>query len=115
LSSAHVNFCEADEAAALAKVGFLERLGYQYHWRNTSFSSFDDYLAQLKSKRRYAVRHERSALDAQGVRVEAMIGDEIPSRVLARMFDVYRSTVDKLYWGRRYLTREFFELAARDF
>ena len=31
------------------------------------------------------------------------------------MFDVYRSTVDKLYWGRRYLTRQFFEIAGRDF
>ena len=28
---------------------------------------------------------------------------------------MYRSTVDKLYWGRRYLTREFFEIAGRDF
>src|SRR5205814_2933796 len=35
-------------------------------------------------------------------------------RLLSRMFDIYRSTVDKLYWGRRYLTREFFEIAARD-
>ena len=60
-------FCVADEAAALRELGFLERLGYQYHWRNTGFATFDDYLAHLKSKRRYAVRHERAALVAQGV------------------------------------------------
>ena len=28
LSSVHVNFCEPDEAAALAPIGFMERLGY---------------------------------------------------------------------------------------
>src|ERR1700751_362288 len=40
LSSAHVNFCLPDEAAALRELGFLERLGYKYHWRNTGYDSF---------------------------------------------------------------------------
>src|ERR1700681_3917702 len=39
LSSAHVNFCLADEAAALCELGFLQRVGYQYHWRNTGFAA----------------------------------------------------------------------------
>ena len=45
LSSAHVNFCLAEEAAALRELGFLERLGYQYHWRNTGFTTDTDMLA----------------------------------------------------------------------
>src|ERR1700684_3464516 len=32
LSSVHVNFCEPDEAAALAPIGFMERLSEQFHY-----------------------------------------------------------------------------------
>jgi len=108
LSSVHVNFCLADESAALAPLGFLERLGYQYHWRNNGFTSFDHYLGALKSKRRYAVRHERAALVAHGVTIKVHAGDEVPDSIFGPMFDLYLSTIEKLYWGRRYLTREFF-------
>ncbi|MGH8012581.1 MAG: GNAT family N-acetyltransferase [Candidatus Binataceae bacterium] len=111
LSSVHVNFCAEDEAATLAALGYLERLGYQYHWRNHSFSQFDDYLARLKSKRRHAVRHERAALGEQGVEIRVLSGEEIPDALFAPMFKIYLSTIEKLYWGRQYLTREFFNLA----
>jgi len=86
LSSVHVNFCAPEEAAALAEVGVAERLGYQYHWINAGFATFDDYLAQLKSKRRYAVRHERAALAAQGVEIRALAGDEIPDALFGPMY-----------------------------
>jgi uncharacterized protein len=110
LSSVHVNFCEADEADALIELGFLERLGYQYHWRNAGFANFNDYLNLLKSKRRYAVRHERAALGAQGVTIRVHVGEDIPDSLFRPMFHLYRSTVDKLYWGRQYLTPKFFDL-----
>jgi predicted N-acyltransferase len=111
LSSAHVNFLEEDEAAALAKAGFLERLGYQYHWHNSGFREFDDYLNRLKHKRRSAVRHERAALAEQGIEIKILGGEEIPDSIFPSMNRLYLSTIDKLYWGRRYLTPKFFELA----
>jgi len=110
LSSVHINFCTADEAEALKEAGYLERLGYQYHWHNGGFATFDDYLAQLKSKRRYAVRHERAALESQQVSIRVHAGDEVSDAMFSSMFRVYRSTIEKLYWGRQYLTREFFNL-----
>ncbi len=115
LSSTHINFCEADEAQQLVKLGFLERLGYQYHWRNDGFTDFDGYLGQLKSKRRYAVRHERAALTEQNVKIRVLTGDEISASLSREMFPLYRSTIDKLYWGRQYLTHRFFETIAKDF
>ena len=113
LSSIHINFCESDEADALGRHGFLERLGYQYHWHNQGFATFDDYLNQLKHKRRYAVRHERAALARQNVNIRVFHGAAIPDDLSAPMFEIYRSTIEKLYWGRQYLTEEFFELAFR--
>jgi predicted N-acyltransferase len=115
ISSVHVNFCAEDEAEELKQLGFMERLGYQYHWVNSGFSTFEDYLDQLKSKRRYAVRHERAALKDQGVEVRALVGSEIPDAMFADLYKIYLSTIQKLYWGRQYLTREFFDLIRQRF
>src|SRR3990172_3090072 len=41
ISSVHVNFCLADERAALEAVGFFPQNGIQYHWQNRRFNSFD--------------------------------------------------------------------------
>lgn len=114
-SSVHVNFCAADEARALSGLGFIERLGYQYHWRNASFASFEDYLCGLRSKRRSAVRHERAALARQGVAIQVHCGEEIPEALFGRMFELHCSTVEKHCWGRHYLTRRFFEMVREHF
>ena len=111
LSSVHVNFCSAHEAAALARRGWLRRARYQYHWTNSGYRSFDDYLASLRSKRRNQVRRERRELAAQGVDITVYAGDDIPDALFPRMFDLYRRTVAELPWGRQYLERRFFTLA----
>jgi len=115
LSSVHVNFCAGDEAVALAKAGFLERFGYQYHWSNPGLKTFDDYLAQLKHKRRSAVRHERAAVAEAGIKIRVYHGDEIPDALFPVMYQVYLSTIEKLYWGRQYLTEQFFAALRENF
>ena len=62
LSSVHVNFCESDEAAALGRVGFLERLGYQYHWRNPASppSTIISTSSRASAAMRSAMNAERS-------------------------------------------------------
>jgi uncharacterized protein len=115
LSSVHVNFCEPDEAKALEPIGYMERLGYQYHWHNAGFATFDDYLARLKHKRRTAVRHELSALNDQGIEIRTLAGEQLPDRVFPEMFQIYLSTIEKLYWGRQYLTEAFFDLIRERF
>ncbi len=115
LSSAHVNFCLADEAAALARAGFIERLGYQYHWRNPGFVEFNDYLSQLRHKRRYAIKYERAQLAAQSISTRVYQGEEIPDRLFGPMFELYRSTVEKFFWGQQYLKSKFFDLLRNSF
>ena len=114
LSSVHVNFCLADEAAALADVGFVRRTGYQFQWRNPGgWRTFDDYLAAFRSKRRVQIKRERRELELQGIAIAAATGEAIDDALFGPMFDLYASTVDKYYWGRRYLNRELFELLRR--
>ena len=110
-SSVHVNFCLPEEAAALDTRAWLRRTGWQYHWTNPGFGTFDDYLGSLRSKRRNQVRRERRALVEDGVEIIAYTGDEIPDALFARMFELYRTTIAKLPWGQQYLEPSFFELA----
>jgi hypothetical protein len=115
LSSAHVNFCLPGEAEALAARGWLRRTGWQYHWANAGFGSFEDYLESLRSKRRNQVRRERRALAQAGVEITAHAGEDVPDALVRRMFALYRTTIAKLPWGQQYLDERFFRLAAERF
>ena len=52
VSTVHVNFCLEDEKEALMDIGFIPRIGLQYHWQNRGYGSFADYLLRLRSDRR---------------------------------------------------------------
>ena len=112
-SSAHVNFCVADEVAALAALGYEERAGYQFQWINPGWRTFDDYLDAFRSKRRNQIKRERRELASQGITITTLSGDEIPASLVEPMFRLYLHTVDKLYWGRQYLNLALFELLHR--
>jgi predicted N-acyltransferase len=109
ISSVHVNFCLADEQEALEQVGFLSRVGLQFHWQNCGFSSFDDYLASFRSDRRNKIKRERREIAQQGISIRAVQGDELTPSHVRTMFRLYKGHVDNLYYGRQYLTREFFD------
>lgn len=115
LSSVHVNFCRRDEAAALEELGFLARTGFQYKWRNRGYRDFDDYLASLRHKRRKEIKRERRALAEQGVEIEVRAGEGLPRSLFEPMYELYLTTIDKYFWGRRYLNQRFFELLAERF
>lgn len=112
-SSVHVNFCLPDEVAVLSTIGFEQRSGFQYQWTNPGWASFDDYLAALRSKRRTQIRRERREIDDQGIDIEVHAGDAIPDDLLPIMYRLYETTIDKLYWGRRYLNSALFDLLRR--
>ena len=111
LSSVHVNFPTEAEAQWLEAAGFAVRNGVQYHWRNPGYAQFDDYLARFKSSRRNQIRRERRGPAEQGITVRTLQGEALREVGASRVYDLYTSTVDKYFYGRRYLTEQFFELA----
>ena len=115
ISSVHVNFCLADEREALEQIGFFSRVGIQFHWQNRDFKSFDDYLASFRSDRRNKVKRERRAVAERGITIRAYEGGELTAQHLRTMFRLYKGHVDRLYYGRQYLTQEFFEQLQRRF
>jgi len=108
LSSLHVNFPTEAEAPALKEQGFLIRTGHQYHWTNEGYESFDDFLAQLSSRKRKAIRKERRKVEEAGVRVETLTGDALKPEHWDVFYDFYVDTYDRK-WGAPYLTRDFFD------
>ena len=107
------------------KDDFIRRTSIQYHWTNRNpfndgkpYESFDEYLICFKSKRRINIRRERRKVAEEGIRIETVRGREILEYpgLMKRMFEIYQSTIQKMYWGRQYLTLDFFEkLAESDF
>ena len=114
-SGVHVNFCLDDERSTLEKAGYLPRLGFQYHWHNRGFESFDDYLTSLRSKRRNQVRRERRELERQGIEIERLAGDAISDDLFDPMYRIYLSTIRQNPWGQQYLNRELFDLLRERF
>ena len=109
ISSIHVNFCLADEQEVLEEVGFFPRAGLQFHWQNQSFRTFDDYLGSFRSDRRNKIKRERREVAQRGITIRAFEGDTLTRPQMQTMFRLYKGHVDQHYYGRQYLTQEFFD------
>jgi uncharacterized protein len=110
-SSIHWLFCTAEEQAQLARAGFFPRTTLQFHWKNRSYSSFDDFLAQLKSRKRKQLRKERERARAAIDKLSWITGSEISEEQLDDLDRFYRITTAN-HGGRDYLREGFFHLLA---
>jgi hypothetical protein len=108
LSSLHVTFCTAAEAGRGQTMGLLRRTTQQFHWENQGYGSYDDFLAQLSSRKRKALRKERSQAQAFGGTIRALTGDQIEPRHWDAFWAFYQDTGSRK-WGTPYLTRRAFD------
>jgi predicted N-acyltransferase len=105
----HLLFLEEDEAALCDEAGFAVRHTYQFHWTNEGYQDFECFLARFRSKRRHQIRRERRLVREAGVSIRVVEGDAITPGDMALAWRFYLSTIDKLAYGRRYLTPAFFD------
>jgi len=108
-SSVHATFCTEAEYDALGKAGWLQRIGVQFHWSNAGYSTFDDFLGAMSSRKRKVLKRERRDANASGLEYVAIRGGDITRRDWKAFYDFYTSTVDRK-WGSAYLTEKFFPL-----
>ena len=109
VSSFHITFPTEDEWNLMGKAGLLQRVGQQYHWENRGYESFDDFLAELSSRKRKAIRKERRAVEEAGVEMSTLRGREITEAHWDAFYGFYLNTSDRK-WGPTYLNRAFFSL-----
>jgi uncharacterized protein len=109
VSSAHVTFAQESDVAALEAAGFLHRTDQQFHFFNEGFSSYDDFLATLASRKRKAMKKERREALADGISIDWLTGRDLTEKAWDDFFAFYMDTGGRK-WGRPYLNREFFSL-----
>jgi predicted N-acyltransferase len=108
MSSAHATFIAEDEVPWFEHAGWLIRKGTQFHWLNRGYEDFEGFLAALASRKRKAIRKERSRAVA-GLEIEHLSGDQLTEAHWDIFWHFYQDTGMRK-WGQPYLTRQFFSL-----
>lgn len=108
-SSLHVTFPDEATWRWLGRSGFLQRTGQQFHFANPGYTSFDDFLASLASRKRKTLRRERAEALASGLTIRHLRGRDITEADWDAFFAFYMDTGARK-WGRPYLNRRFFSL-----
>jgi predicted N-acyltransferase len=108
-SSVHITFLPERDWKALADSHWLRRTDIQFHWHNKGYSTFDDFLGDLSSRKRKNIRKEREAVSSAGITFEWLTGRDITESHWDAFFRFYMDTGSRK-WGSPYLTRKFFSL-----
>ena len=106
LSSVHANFIAPDQVTLFESADWLIREGTQFHWVNDGYTSFDDFLNALASRKRKAIRKERSSA-VEGLEIVHISGADISEGHWSLFWRFYQDTGMRK-WGQPYLTRQFF-------
>ncbi|ABJ76427.1 GNAT family N-acetyltransferase [Leptospira borgpetersenii] len=114
LSGVHFLFLEKEESEILSEYGFATRLSHQYHWINGGYSSFDDYLQAMKSKKRMQIKREREIVRSYGLKIRVLEGDGISRSDMDAIWNFYLDTHSRK-WGSAYLNRKFFDSSFENF
>ncbi len=113
VSSLHITFPTKLEWSEFGGAGLLQRTGQQFHWENRGYQTFDDFLSDLNSRKRKAIRKERQAVTDKNLTIQALSGADISPQHWDAFYRFYMATTDKK-WGQSYLTRDFFTLLGQN-
>lgn len=108
LSSVHNLFLKQETTEQQKQAGFFQRIDCQYHWQNNNYENFDQFLSELKTKKRKNIRQERRKVSDSGIKIERLHGEELTAEQWTRLYDFYRVTFMKKS-GSPTLTLEFFK------
>ena len=113
IPSLHILFGSPQDLQACAQAGLLQRDQVQFHWQNTGWRDFDDFLASLTQEKRKKIRQERRKVDAAGITFRAVRGPDMSAEDWAVLLRCYQQT----YWehgNAPYLTPAFFAAMRTD-
>jgi len=112
VSSLHVLFAPEAETNAMVNAGMMPREGVQFHWRNTGYADFEEFLASLAQTKRKKIRQERRRVRDAGIAFEWIEGRAISDAQWAFFNRCYRETY-RLHHSTPYLSLDFFREIGR--
>jgi uncharacterized protein len=116
ISGCNFLYVDPQWRSLMERHGFSPWLHHSFIWNNQNFQNFDDYLGAFNANQRRNIKRERKAVEALGLRIEPLTGDQLTKATLSRVYDFYSDTCDKFgWWGSKYLTRRFFEQLAHNY
>ncbi len=110
-SSCHWLFTLDDDFKLLQQHTELQRFDYQFHWKNNHYKNFDDFLAQLTSKKRKNIKQERRKVNDQGIDIKTFDGNQLTQDQWEKIYFFYRITFMKKS-GSPTLSLNFFKSIA---
>ncbi len=92
------------------KFGCGKWLNEQSLWSAKGANTFQDYMNNFNSNQRRNIQRERDHIKKNGIKVSAMTGTEINSKMMHLMYNFYSDHCARWgVWGSKYLTDIFFE------
>jgi uncharacterized protein len=108
LSSLHLLFCSDEDVETCKAEALMLRHTVQFHWTNSNYSSFDDFLSTLAQGKRKKIRAERRKVAEAGVSFRWSLGADISDAD----WDFFYRCYERTYWehgNAPYLSRDFFK------
>lgn len=107
VSSIHALFIPGEDKDAFSIQEYLLRSSVQFHWRNQGYENFEEFLSDLKVKKRHAIRRERKAVTQMPVNIHFLTGSSLTPDHIQAMSRFYHATVLKK-GAYPYLSPSFF-------
>jgi predicted N-acyltransferase len=114
LSSFHSLFLTQHQAQHLQQNNCSLRHSTQFHWNNEAYSTFDDFLARMSSKKRKNIKRERRRVLETGISYRWLSGLDLDQGAVELMYQFYARTIAH-YGAQSYLNKAFFEYLAEQF
>lgn len=108
-SSWHCLFPTSEISAQLGTQDIRQRVGCQFHWFNRDYKNFDDFLAQMNSRKRKNIIKERRQVIEQGFVFETKTGSALTAQDWDVFYALYRNTYLKRSGHQGYLSAGFFQ------
>lgn len=92
ISSWHCLFANHNEQELLKTYGLSERIDCQFHWNNQNYDNFDDFLANLRKKKRKNIRQERKRLMQSDIKIRQLDGNSATQTDWQNFANFYQQT-----------------------
>ena len=91
----HLLFPDGHTREQLAGLPLVSRQACHFRWNNYGYGDFDDFLAQLTSRKRKSLRKERAGVNAHGLEIVCRQGEDIPDTWWQPFYHCYAMTYYK--------------------